>query len=171
MCGSNWRKLDTRSILFLVQRFALLDPRRRLPERWRRGPLTTAGRRCSRWGRRWIDGTRPKKVDPGATVHSAMPTTIRHQPDPRSAARPDARHRRPAPRTDIRDAHRATARSVAGMAIQNQDALTGAATALLNQIAQLAPMFTTPGEIRDLAQAFALVAGADAMKPAGLHSV
>ncbi len=57
------------------------------------------------------------------------------------------------------------------MAIQNQDALTGAATALLNQIAQLAPMFTTPGEIRDLAQAFALVAGADAMKPAGLHSV
>jgi hypothetical protein len=57
------------------------------------------------------------------------------------------------------------------MATDNEDAFTGAATALLNQIEQLAPMFTTPGEIRDLAHAFALVAGADAKKPGGLHSV
>jgi hypothetical protein len=57
------------------------------------------------------------------------------------------------------------------MATDNEDAFTGAATALLNQIEQLAPMFTTPGEIRDLAHAFALVAGADAKKPSGLHSV
>jgi hypothetical protein len=57
------------------------------------------------------------------------------------------------------------------MATDNEDAFTGAATALLNQIEQLAPMFTTPGELRDLAHAFALVAGADAKKPGGLHSV
>jgi hypothetical protein len=57
------------------------------------------------------------------------------------------------------------------MATENEDAFTGAATALLNQIEQLAPMFTTPGEIRDLAHAFALVAGADAQKPGGLHSI
>jgi hypothetical protein len=56
------------------------------------------------------------------------------------------------------------------MPTENEDALAGAAAALLNQIEQLAPMFTTPGEIRDLAQAFALVAGADAKKPGGLHA-
>ncbi len=57
------------------------------------------------------------------------------------------------------------------MATENEDALASAATALLHQIKQLAPMFTTPDEIRGLAQAFALVAGADAKKPAGLHAI
>ncbi len=57
------------------------------------------------------------------------------------------------------------------MATENEDAVAGAAAALLKQIEQLAPMYTTPGEIRELAQAFALVAGADARRPGGLHSI
>jgi hypothetical protein len=56
------------------------------------------------------------------------------------------------------------------MPTENDDPFVGAAGALLRQIEQLAPMFTTPGEMRDLAEAFALVAGTGPIKPGGVHS-